>query len=51
MFCRGRWHGVTSDSCLFSQYDPEDQPSVVSLNPDYFDFDREQDQHDINFPV
>ena len=26
------------------QHDPEDEPSLVSLDPDYFEFDREQEQ-------
>lgn len=30
---------ITSNSC--KQHDPEDEPVVASLDPDYFDFDRE----------
>lgn len=37
--------------CLSSQHDPEDEPGVASLDPDYFDFDREHDQRDVKPPA
>jgi hypothetical protein len=36
---------------LSFQHDPDDEPSIASLDPDYFDFDREYDRCDVKPPA
>ena len=34
--------------CTYAQHDPEDEPVVASLEPDYFEFDSELGQREMS---